>query len=325
MVLEELIRPAVAEKKPQSIFAMAFIISSISIWIFYHVFPSSSSVLPLAFLTIAFVPLIHRLFLHETQKEVQAPGWAPAFIARHFDLFVIYIFLFFGLIASYTFWFVALPQDNSACIQNPGSIACTFPTRDSVFEEQIKTYNAIDPSNPMKATGKAIAFNECKNPDTRSIPSCTMFIFNNNYFVLVLAVIFSFLYGAGAIFLIGWNASVIGTVVGAEIVFEHAQSGIARLIGIFPHGIFEIGGYFIGAIAGGIISAAIATKKYSSHDISLIIKDTAVLVLIAFVLLFAGSVIEAVTIIDPALAELFFMGEIVALLTVIAVIVFKKK
>src|SRR3989344_7528668 len=158
MVLEELIRPAIAEKKPAGIFAMAFIISSISIWIFYHVFPTSSSVLALAFLTIGFVPLFQRVFLDETQKEIEAPGWAPGFIARHSDLFLIYFFLFLGLIASYTFWFAVLPQDGQICQSNPG-IACIFPTRDKVFAEQINTYNQIDPNNAAKATGKAIAEN----------------------------------------------------------------------------------------------------------------------------------------------------------------------
>jgi len=182
----------------------------------------------------------------------------------------------------------------------------------------------------MIATGNAITpigigYNECKNLQTRSIEACSFFIFNNNYFVLVLAILFSFLYGAGAIFLIGWNASVIGTVVGAEIVFDQLGSGIARLVGILPHGLFEIGGYFIGAIAGGIISIALTTKKYSEHGFEVILKDTIILVMIAFALLVIGSIIEAVTIINPALAELVFIGEIVLLLIVAIVLVVKRR
>ena len=326
MVLEELIRPSIAKKRPISIFAVAFIISSISIWIFYHVFQTASSVLPLAFLTIGFVPFIHRLFLEETQREIEAPGWAPGFIARHFDLFVIYIFLFMGLIASYTFWFVVLPADDSLCSQDPNSISCIFPTRDKVFEEQIRTYGVIDPQNPLNnPTGKVIAFDECKNTQTRSIQACTIFIFNNNFFVLILAIIFSFLYGAGAIFLIGWNASVIGTVIGSEIVFDHLGSGLTRLVGLVPHGIFEIGGYFIGAIAGGIISVALTTKKYSHHGFEVILKDTVILIVLAVVLLVAGAIIEATTIIDPALAELFFIGEIILLLAIAIALIFKRR
>ena len=325
MVLEELIRPAVAEKKPIGIFAMAFIISSISIWIFYHVFPTSSSVLALAFLTIGFVPLLQRVFLDETQKEIEAPGWAPGFIARHSDLFFIYFFLFLGLIASYTFWFVALPSSGSLCQASPGSIACFFPTREKVFAEQINTYNAIDPTNAARATGKAIAMDECKNPQTRSLEKCTMFIFNNNYFVLILATLFSFLYGAGTIFLIAWNASVIGTVIGAEIVYSNINSGITRFVGLIPHGTFEIGGYFIGAIAGGVISTALTTKKYSHHENSVIFADTAILIALAFVFLLVGAIIEAATIINPSLSEVFFMAEILIFLGIGIFAAFRKK
>ncbi len=327
MVLEELIRPSSAKKRPASVFVMSFIISSISIWIFYHVFPSSSSVLPLAFLTIGFVPLFHRVFFVEIRKEEEAPGWAPGFIARHFDLFEIYLFLFLGLIASYTFWFVVLPQNHLICSQDPSSISCLFPTREKVFAEQITTYNAINPDNPLnsKITGKAIAFNECRDPQTRSLQACAIYIFNNNFWVLLLAFVFSFLYGAGAIFLIGWNASVIATVIGAEIVFDTLNAGIERFIGIIPHGSFEITGYFIGAIAGGIISAAITTKKYSEHAFEVILKDTIILFGLAILFLVLGAILEAATIINPAQAEQFFVAEIILVAIIVGIVFFKKK
>ena len=43
-------------------------------------------------------------------------------------------------------------------------------------------------------------------------------IFINNMGVLFLCIIFSFLYGAGAIFILTWNASVIAAAIGSFIV-----------------------------------------------------------------------------------------------------------
>ena len=71
-------------------------------------------------------------------------------------------------------------------------------------------------------------------------------------------------------------------------------------IGIFvgflslaPHGIPEAMGYFIGAIAGGIISVAVSKRITMKGELKTIFKDAAILIAIALILLFIGSWIEA--------------------------------
>ncbi len=321
MVLEDLISSRNASEKPVLIFFLAFIVSSISIWLSYHVFPSSSSILPLAFLTAAFVPLLHKLYIREAIHEVEAPGWAPSFITRHFPLIWFYSFLFLGILVSYAFWFVVLPQDAVACGIANGQGECFFPTKDLVFKEQASVFNAI---TGKSITGKVIGETECKNPATRSLEACFNLIFFNNFWVLNLAIIFSFLYGAGAIFLIGWNASVIGTFVGTEILTKHLGAGIERFLGYFPHGSFEVLAYFFGAIAGGAVSAAMVSSKHRQHAIEIIAKDALILVIIANVFLAIGAAIEAATIIDPALANMMLAAEIIILL-IVAVVLFLRK
>ena len=285
MVLESIVSEVIARRHPSTIFFMALILSSVSIWVSFYVFPNSSSILPLAFVTIGFVPIIHKMFVEETMEEVEKPGWAPAFITRHFELVLLYAFLFLGLIASYTLWYVVLPSAETNCIGAEKALNCGFPTREKIFSEQENVFSKI--------TGRAVGANECKNPATKSIEKCTFFIFSNNSFVLVLAIMFSFLFGAGAIFLIGWNASVIGTFIGKEVVEVHALAGLLRGISYLPHGMWEITGYFMGAIAGGIISAVLSGKTYGSHQFETIAKDTLSMIIIAYILLFIGAAIEA--------------------------------
>ena len=87
-------------------------------------------------------------------------------------------------------------------------------------------------------------------------------IFFSNLKVLVFCILFAVLYGVGAIFILTWNASVIGTAIGNFIRLRLAESSnyfyVASLglLRYMIHGIPEILAYFIAGLAGGIISMA---------------------------------------------------------------------
>ena len=129
--------------------------------------------------------------------------------------------------------------------------------------------------------------------------------------MLFLAIILSFVYGAGAIFLIAWNASIIGVVIGKDILLIAATiTGFGSLnfaaayfpalvygLRFLPHGLPEVVGYFVGAVAGGIISVAITKKKYATHEFANISKDALIMAGIAVLLLFIAAVIEAAIIV----------------------------
>ena len=155
MVMESIVSDVIARRHPSTIFFMALILSSVSIWVSFYVFPNSSSILPLAFVTIGFVPIIHEMFVEETMEEVEKPGWAPAFITRHFELVLLYAFLFLGLIASYTLWYVVLPSAETNCIGAEKALNCGFPTREKIFSEQENVFSKI--------TGRAVGENQLKN------------------------------------------------------------------------------------------------------------------------------------------------------------------
>ncbi|MDO8647138.1 MAG: stage II sporulation protein M [Candidatus Diapherotrites archaeon] len=306
MVLEFLFGSKEVRKHPIFLLFQSILLSSLAIWIGYVVFPNNSSIAAIAFVTIGLVPLIEKILSDEEEDEEQRPGNSLGFLARHSEIIAIYGWFFLGLIISYSFWFYALPATESPlCI---AGLCIQAPVKDKVFAEQENALGIIRGSYDSSAKS---ARENCFGT-LRSIGTCTEAIFENNAIVLGLAILFSFLYGAGAIFLLAWNASVIGILLGQQALSLQAyQSGIASGIGLIPHGVLEIGAYFFGAIAGGIISAAIIRGKFQTKAFTQVAKDSLVLIIAAYILLAAGAIVEAAIIfgnIEIVAAVYLFLG-----------------
>ncbi len=295
MVLEAMFEESSIKKHPLFVFFMAIALSSVGLWLAFIMFPKSASVLSIAFVSIGFMPVLHQLFSDEEECEVEEceeekkPWWAIGFLARHFEIVKVLAWMTIGLIVSYSFWYVFLPVE----------------IRGAVFSEQNSTTAQISELR-TEATGKVTQQTTmvcAKNADC-----WFQMILENNAKVLGLEIIFSFIYGVGALFLIAWNASVIATVIGKDVVGligAASQSmgntgmlfayfgGLVNALGFLPHGLPELMGYFVGGIAGAIISAAISRKKYKTNEFWIIAKDAIVLIIFAFLLLVIGSAIES--------------------------------
>ncbi len=287
MVLEAVVSSKELMKHPLVMLFLAVLFSSAGLWIAYLTFPGSSSILGIAFVTIALVPIMHGIFVKEEAIEAESDSWTPNFIERHLTVVKIYAWFFIGLILSYAFWYAVLPIE----------------MREKVFEEQEKTLAGIEKLKSRMTGDVTIRQSACGKD-----AGCWFnLIFYNNSFVLLLAVLFSFIYGAGAIFLIGWNASVIGVVIGRDILQAMAVSGnflqafavgIYNGLGLLPHGLPEAIGYFFGAIAGGIIGVAIIKEKHRTHEFSVIAKDAIITLALALALLGIGAMVEAWVIVE---------------------------
>ena len=132
-------------------------------------------------------------------------------------------------------------------------------------------------------------------------------IFFNNIQVLVFAVIFSFLYGVGAIFILTWNASVIAAAIGIFIktgISEIASYvGLAKVAAYFKvvslgllrysiHGIPEILAYFVAGLGAGIISVAVLRHGLEMDKFRKILFDSTNLFVIALVILTIAALLE---------------------------------
>ena len=129
----------------------------------------------------------------------------------------------------------------------------------------------------------------------------------NNLKVLAFTILFSLIYGAGAIFILTWNASVIGVAIGSAI--KNASVHFTETVGLpgiagyttavtvglsryLIHGIPEIMAYFIGALAGGIISLVIIKQEYETPKFKESLKHISGLLIFSIALLLIGALIE---------------------------------
>ena len=77
MVLESILGAVAVRKHPLYILFLSIILSSLSIWISYFLFPESAGMLSLAFITIALMPVFHAIFRQEEDEEVASFMVAP--------------------------------------------------------------------------------------------------------------------------------------------------------------------------------------------------------------------------------------------------------
>lgn len=276
MVLESLLNPLKAEKRPWEMFFLGFVYSSIAILLSLWIFKDQTS-LVMVFLTVmACVPIVYNTMKLEESKDLVISK-ERALLKEHNRAIMFLMFLFFGITLSFVVWYVFLPST----------------TLNIVFDKQISTIQAINNQVSGNAYQQFSTFSK---------------ILFNNIKVLSFAILFAFIYGAGAIFILTWNASVIGTAIGNFIrsnlsqyagllgfekfssYFNVVSIGLLRYI---LHGIPEILAYFYGGLAGGIISVAIIKKHYKDEKFSHVLFDVSELLIISISFLLIAAFIEA--------------------------------
>lgn len=114
-------------------------------------------------------------------------------------------------------------------------------------------------------------------------------IFWNNLQVTTFAFLFSLFFGAGAVFIIAWNASILGVYISQ--LSRHVLEIPWWSLFFLPHGVPEIGGYLFAGLAGGILSCAIL-RKNSNKVMKIIILDSLKLLAVAVTLILLGASIE---------------------------------
>lgn len=277
MVLESLIKAKNAEKQHWRIFFIGLFYPSVAIILTNLIFKGTySSIVVVTLTLIACTHLMYNVIKLEEEKGIKIKS-ERTLLKEHSKAILFYAFLFFGFVISFALWYTFLPAgsvDNLFYLQNKTISAMNYrPINSDV------TGNAINPSYYFKD------------------------IFIHNLEILGFSILFSLLYGVGAIFILTWNASVIGTAVGifvkknlAEYTTHFGFIGIGNYFSTFSlgllryaiHGIPEVIGFFIGALAGGIISFAIIKREFKWH----IFRDSLTLIFIAIVFLFGAYLIE---------------------------------
>jgi uncharacterized membrane protein SpoIIM required for sporulation len=275
MVLENIISPFESEQSPYKGLFLGFIYTTVAVFLSWMVFRSYASTTMVFLTTMAGLPLVYQIITMEEQKdlEVMEESWL---LKEHSKALKAMMWMFVGMSIAFMVWYSFLPSDMSS----------------SLFTAQRETLNALN----GRATGYL-------SQDLATFSK----IFLNNVRVLVFCVIFSFLYGAGALFILAWNASVIGAAMGYLV--RSGLSEVANALGLTSlghyfqvisyallryalHGIPEIAAYFVAGLAGGIISIAVIKHDMGTRKFEHVILDTADLLLIALLLCFAAGILE---------------------------------
>jgi len=273
MVFEHLVSPLSAEKKPWEMFFIGFLYASVAIFLSLCIFESLAGLVAVFFTVLALIPLVYGVTRIEEKKDIYESN--QKFFGRHTRTILFFIFLFVGIIAAFSTWFVFLPES----------------TTSAFFNVQNTTITKIN------------------NQVTASDLNANIFlkILMNNIRVLVFCVIFSVFYGVGAIFILTWNSSVIAVAIGNLIRSFLSRSageiGLTKAAQYFHafsygtlrymfHGLPEIVSYFIGGLAGGILSMAIIRKDFRTDNFEKVIIDASELILLAVAVLIFAAILE---------------------------------
>jgi uncharacterized membrane protein SpoIIM required for sporulation len=278
-MFEMLINPRKAERRPWEMFFVGAFYATLSLvltqWIFSGdpVLSKYTGILVVTFTVMLSLPFVYFAIKNEEEKDLQGYSFF-GLLREHSKALTYFMFLFFGFIVAFSFWYIAFDDGN----QN--------------FKAQIETYCLINrPTGFDKCVSDYGLNSEAKATGYLGAKDKIVNIFTNNIYVLIFTLLFSLIFGAGAIFILAWNASVISAAIG---IFS--KSSLMNLpLGLFRymiHGIPEIGSYFAGALAGGIISIAGIKHNIKSEKFWVILQDSLNLVILAVVLLIIAALIE---------------------------------
>lgn len=283
MVLETLTNPLSAEQHPLIMLLIGIVYGTAGLFFSLWIFREYSS-LVLVFLTVyAALPLMYRTLRFEEKKDIILTG-ERNILAEHKKALTFFMLMFIGLVIAYAVWSLILPKS----IVN------------QAFSIQQQTITNLN----REVTGSVVSFSIFSN------------IFINNVKVMLFALFFSFMYGSGAIFILSWNASVIGAAA-AKFIEQHLGNpgtGIA-LFGSYAyvsgvsflrysiHGLPEILSYFIAGLAGGILSFSLMRKHYQKPEFENILLDVSDLLFIAVGVLLIAALLEVF--ITPRVVQLF--------------------
>ena len=248
------------ERRLLEILAVGFFYASISIFLSFWIFPEHSS---LAMVFMCVLPTIYVLqgVLRGEEKKEEDYNSEEWLLKQHLGKLAFFLFLFLGFVLAFGVWAFFLGPEKTSLL----------------FEIQ---ENAVSHINNI--TGDAVT-------------TGTFFkILSNNLKVMSLSLIFALFYGAGAIFILAWNASVMGLVIG---VLARNTLGFSALplafTKYFIHGIPEMFAYLTAAMAGGILFIAfLEGDLIKKGKTKRIIIDVSTLMIVSILILIVAAILE---------------------------------
>ena len=277
-MFEMLVNPAKAERKPWEMFFVGVFYSSISIllveWIFKNdpVLSKTAGILVVSFTVMFSIPFMFYMFRIEETRSSRENNRTFQLIKDHRKALWAFMWLFVGFVLGFSFWYILLPTTDS-------------------LQQQLGTYCSINKPGDDKCIETIISRENTSPPAFATNKERLFLIFANNTYVLIFTLIFSLLFGAGVIFILAWNASVIAAAIA---IFTRSDLNYlpVAILRYFVHGLPEIASYFVVALAGGMISSAIIRRDIGTEKFWRVLQDSLNLVILAIILLFISAMVE---------------------------------
>ncbi len=276
-MLEDIIHPKRTQKGPWKMFFIGLIYASLSLILVYWFFSQdpdlskASGMMVVLFLIMFTLPYMYFIIKKEEKEDETVEGFKGVWNA-HKDALYAFMWLFLGFVIAFSFWYIVLQDGN-------------------LLNFQLQTYCRINNPEDINACVEQYIIGSDKVSGAVLKETRLLSIIENNVYVMIFTLIFSLIFGAGAIFILIWNASVIAAAIGVftKYSLQEIPLGIARYM---IHGLPEIGAYFIAALAGGIFGVGILRHGIKDERFYKVLQNSVILLFIAILLIIIGGILE---------------------------------
>ncbi len=280
MVLESLVDPLMARHHPFRLFFVGVLFASFAAFFSLWIFRPQASLVAVFLTVMISVPLMYSTLKTEELRDFSGAS-EMSILKQHGYAIGFLTFLFLGFVVGFSLWYLFLPAELVT----------------SLFGTQLDTITAIN--SQVTFTGQVIEYGSSFGTFSA--------ILANNVKVFIFCLFFAFFFGAGALFILVWNASVISAAVGSYFrtlletyALDLGMLSLATYLHLYSlsllrfmiHGVFEIFAYFVGGLAGGIVSLAVMTQGVKAKNFRKVLVDASSLIVVAVLLLVVGAFVE---------------------------------
>src|SRR6056297_808030 len=280
-MLESMINPKRMEKGPWKMLFIGLLYGSLSLLLVHWFFSpdpalgDASGIMVVLFCIMFTLPFMFFITKTEEKEDEEVEGLMHVWKA-HKDAIYALMWLFVGFIIAFSFWNIVLQDANLLNFQLETYCSINSPGN---VEGCVQQYSPAGKSAESLATGAA------------SNGGRFLSILENNIYVMIFTLIFSLIFGAGAIFVLIWNATVIASAIGVFTNYKISQIplGILRYM---VHGLPEISAYFITAMAGGILGIGVMRHGIQDKRFYHILENVVILLFISIIILIISGLME---------------------------------
>lgn len=278
-MLEAIINPKSVERRPWKMFFIGLVYASLSLilvkWFFAPdaVLSKFSGMIVVTFCVMFSLPFMIFMIRQEEEEDEEAEGFLDVW-RMHNDAIFAFMWLFLGFVVAFSFWHIVIGDAN-------------------LFNAQLETYCMINSPGSIEDCVQKYNLGQKIGMSTGAVTKEMRFlsILENNVFVMIFTLLFSLIFGAGAIFVLAWNASVIAAAIGIFTQYNIVEIplGILRYM---VHGFPEIAAYFTTALAGGIFGVGILRNGIKNKKFLRVLENTVILLFISIMILIVAAAVE---------------------------------